>query len=374
VPQGLYPQGRNLAPPSTERAIAASGRVRSPDPVGVKTRNELPEVFARADAYRAGFTRHQVTYRLRTGAWLALRRGAFCLRDTYDAASDGRRRELHAAAARMACPALELVDSHITAASRLSLPMPLGDLPRATLTDGCIQHTPRVDSDVVIQVATLWPGDVARGSNGPLTSPARTAADCLRHYPAQTSIPIADAAIQRGLTTRAAIAETLGRQSTWPYAARASASLPLVDGRRESWLESVSAVRLWIVGVELAEAQVAVFDESGTFIARVDALWRTDLTVGEADGRSKYSLAEWPDLANAEPRDLAEARRDAVRRVVRLEKEREDALRDAGLEVVRWSTAEILGDAPGVARRIERAQARARGARFTGRFLSRGAA
>jgi hypothetical protein len=341
-------------------------RMRMPD--------ALPEIFDRAEASRCGFTRHQVTSRIRSGAWLALRRGVFCRRETYDAASEGRRRELHAAAARAASPALDLVDSHITAASRLGLPMPLDELPRATLTDGCIQHTPCVDPDVVIQVATLWPGDVVQRADGPLTSPARTAADCLRHYSAQTAVPIADAAIHQGLATRAAIAETLARQSSWPYAGRASASLPLVDGRRESWLESISAVRLWVVGVDVAEAQVAVFDHAGGFIARVDALWRTDLTVGEADGRSKYSLAQWPDLASADPEDLAEARRDAVRRVVRLEKEREDALRDAGLEVVRWSTAEILGDTWAVARRIERARARARSARFSGRFLSRGAA
>lgn len=326
----------------------------------------LPDVFDRAAASNAGYTRHQVTRRVRTGRWLALRRGVFCLRETYDDAPPARRNELHAEAARLANRSLDLVESHITAASRLALPLPLDELPRAMLTDGCITHTPRVDEHAVVEVATLWPGDVVRGPQTTHTSPARTAADCLRHYSAEISVPIADAAVQRGLTSAATIADTLSRQAGWPYAARATASLPLVDGRRETWLESVSAVRLWGEGVDLAEPQVEVYDEFGSFIARVDALWSPDLTVGEADGRVKYSLADWPELGRASSEDLHEARMDAVRRVVRDEKEREDRLREAGLEVVRWSTAEILRGTSRVAERIRRARSRAIQGRFRG--------
>ncbi|MFL6101036.1 MAG: hypothetical protein ACJ71T_13905 [Actinomycetales bacterium] len=326
----------------------------------------LPPVFDRPTAISAGYTRHQVTQRARSGRWIALRRGVFCLRETYDTASPGRRNELQAAAARLANRALNLVDSHITAASRLALPLPLGEFPRATLTDGCIAHSPRVDRNAVVQVASLWPGDVIDRSEGPLTSAARTAADCLRHYSAEISVPLADAAARSGQTSLSAIAEVLGRQATWPYAARAAAGLPLVDGRRESWLESVSAVRLWGQGVDLAEPQVEVFDELGTFVARVDALWYPGLVVGEADGITKYSLADWAEPANAGAEALRELRMDAVRRVVRREKEREDRLRETGLEVVRWSTAEIMGDPARVARRVQQALARAKPERFRG--------
>lgn len=330
------------------------------------TEPSLPSVFDRRAALHAGYTRHQIAQRVRSGRWMALRRGIFCLQETYDGEGPARRNDLHAQAARMANRSLHLVVSHITAASRHGLPLPLGNLPRAQLTDGCIAHSPRVDDNVIVQVARLWPEDVVRDADGALTSPARTAADCLRHYSAEIAVPIADAAIQRHLTKRATIAEVLSRQAGWPYAARAAASLPLVDGRRETWLESLSAVRLWGHGVELAEPQVEIFDERGRFVARVDALWSPDLTVGEADGRAKYTMADWSDLAPAKAEDLHEARMDAVRRVVRDEKEREDRLRDIGLEVVRWSTAEILSNPSRVADRVRRARARARGGRFRG--------
>jgi hypothetical protein len=53
-------------------------------------------------------------------------------------------------------------------------------------------------------------------------------------------------------------------------------------------------------------------------------------------------------------------------RIVLAEKAREDALRSAGLEVVRWTTAEILRHLPDVARRIRAAYARGNPGRFTG--------
>jgi hypothetical protein len=339
----------------------------------------LPAVFTYAQAIAAGYTRHQITNRRRTGRWLALRRGVYCCRETLEDATAGDRLVLHAAAARAANPSAALVDSHITAAARWSLPMPLPAMkawawPKAALTDGDIAHSTRIEEEVVIQVATLWPGEVRQSPEGPLTAPARTAADCLRHYGAEIAVPIADAAIQGGLTTARAVAEVLARQATWPYAGRASHSLPLVDGRRETWLESVSAVRLWAGGIELAEPQVEIYDAVGTFVARVDFLWPGEATVGEADGAGKYAMTDWPDLAAARPDDLREAQLNAVRRVVRQEKAREDALRELGLEVVRWSTAELLGRTGDVVRRVARARARGDARRFTGQVRARRAA
>jgi hypothetical protein len=217
-------------------------------------------------------------------------------------------------------------------------------------------------------VASLVPGDVRTRLGVPVTSPARTAADCLRHYPAEVSVPIADAAINRGLTTHAAVAAVLARQTTWPYATQGRSALNLVDGRRETWLESLSVVRLTYVHIPVAEPQVEVYDADGTFLGRVDLAWREKATVGEADGRAKYSLGDWSDLAVADAAQLVDARVEAGIRVVLAEKTREDALRSVGLEVVRWTTAEILRHLPDVARRIRAAHARGNPSRFTGHF------
>lgn len=83
-----------------------------------------------------------------------------------------------------------------------------------------------------------------------------------------------------------------------------------------------------------------MYDDRG-LIGRVDHLWRDQRTVGEADGLAKYDSPA----------------------ALRAEKLREDRLRDAGLEVVRYTWAEAWSQAELLVRRVLRAFARA--ARFT---------
>jgi hypothetical protein len=84
----------------------------------------LPRVFRRPDALAAGMTRAQIETRIRTGVWVVLRRGVFCLRATLDQTPPAHRHLLHAAAAQLACSTRDLVVSHISAAAHWGLPMP----------------------------------------------------------------------------------------------------------------------------------------------------------------------------------------------------------------------------------------------------------
>lgn len=120
----------------------------------------------------------------------------------------------------------------------------------------------------------------------------------------------------------------LSRQGGWPGARRTRDLLALVDPRRESWLESVSAVASDELGLPPGEPQVEVWTPGGRLVARVDVLRRGLAMVGEADGWAKHSMQE--------------ASASAVRRALRAEKQREDALRDLGLEVVRWDARGVL--------------------------------
>jgi hypothetical protein len=49
----------------------------------------LPTTFTRAEAARAGMTKHQLDNRVRTGAWKSVSRGAYCLQSTWDEAGHG---------------------------------------------------------------------------------------------------------------------------------------------------------------------------------------------------------------------------------------------------------------------------------------------
>jgi hypothetical protein len=256
--------------------------------------------------------------------------------------------------------------SHLSAALTYGLPAPLGELGRPTLTIGGVPASTDRQHDLIVQVAGLREHEVTRWRGYRRTTATRTVADCLRHLSSRESVPIADAALRAGQVTVQGLWEILRWQEGWPYHARAMASLALVDGRRESWLESYSFVALHSKGIELPTPQAEVYDAHGVLVARVDGLWRSHATVAEADGRTKYDLAAWPDLAVEAADGLAEARLEAARRALIREKRREDALRDLGLEVVRWGTVEVVHGLTALASRVRTAWRRGDPDRFTG--------
>ena len=101
--------------------------------------------------------------------------------------------------------------------------------------------------------------------------------------------------------------------------------------------ESISRARFLEVGLPAPELQVEVYMKSGLWVARGDFGWREKRVIGEFDGKVKYV---------GTPDEVA----DAVMR----EKAREQAIRDAGWWVVRW-TWKDLGDPKALRQRIEAA-------------------
>ena len=97
------------------------------------------------------------------------------------------------------------------------------------------------------------------------------------------------------------------------------------DPRSESALESLSRVIFLEYGLSAPEPQTEI--QAGGRTYRVDFYWKRSRTIGEADGRAKYEMD--PDKT---PEQVAWE-----------EKLREDALRDAGYKVVRWSYGQMLG-------------------------------
>jgi hypothetical protein len=317
----------------------------------VQNQQAGPEVFTLADADAAGLSRHMVATRLASGEFRRLRRGLYCRTATWDAADARGRHLLQARAAALLGP---IVLSHLTAAAIWDLPLPATATPKVQATVPTGTRPTRYLDGLTVYVATLPARDLRTVDGLAVTSPSRTVGDCLRHLPASDAVAIADAAMHRGLVDARGVAAVLGDQRTWPYASRCARAVPLVDGRRESWLESVSAVVLHGIGVPLGEAQVEILDERGRFVARVDRFWEEHGIVGEADGLVKYAV---PD-----PEGVEAARRALIR-----EKVREDRLRDLGLEVIRWGTPEIAAGGRAVAGAFQRARSRHAGSRFTGR-------
>ncbi len=307
----------------------------------------LPLVFTVPDAERAGLTRNQIDTRLRTGRWRRLRRGVFCLSGSWTEGSDEARHLLCAAAVLAARGSSGLVLSHASAAVAHGLPVPraLLDTLTATRRPGAGRRPQRTPG-LAVHVASLDAADQQVAGGLAVTAPARTLADCLRGLPAEDAVPIVDAGLRQSRCDQHDIERVLEAQRLWPFAAAANASLALVDARRESALESRSAVVMHRFAIPPPEPQVRILDARRRLVARVDFAWLDFGVVGEADGRVKYA--------------------GDAGRVVEAEKDRQAQLEALGLVVVRWGTKHLYGEPPEMVVRLWRALAAGDPTRFRG--------
>ena len=200
---------------------------------------------------------------------------------------------------------------------------------------------------MVQQVASLPPGDVTLVQGLPCTTPARTVVDCLRHLPPPEAVAVGDAALRSGRVTHEDLARAVEQAAGRPRVAAAAALLPLLDGQRESPLESRSAFVMHAYGLPAPQLQVRILDQRGRVVARVDFAWLRHGVVGEADGLVKY--------ADRGARGIAD------------EKEREARLLALGLVVVRWTEQQLHGDPPLLVQQLRVALANGDGRRFRGR-------
>jgi hypothetical protein len=301
----------------------------------------------RAEVRAAGVSDGQISRRVTSGRWRVPRRGLLLAPDgalvTPAAAADV------ALAAALASTAREVVVGHAHAARLWGLPEPRAGwgVPVLLAASG----PTRSRRGVRVLTSPLADPDVVRHRLGILvTSPARTVSDCLRVLPAPDALAVADAAA-RLLVPAAHVAELVESFAGWRGVLQARRLAALVDGRRESPLESWSAVAFDDLDVPAPAWQVDVRDAAG-FVGQADCGWACGV-VGEADGRAKYVLA-------AAERGGADA--DGLAAVLAAERERERRLRQAGLDVVRWGPRDVLRrpDAEALARYL-RATLAARG-------------
>ena len=232
--------------------------------------------------------------------------------------------------------------SHVSAALWWELPAPRRIPARPELT---VPLTLRQsdDSDWVRVLRCGLPARHVLDRDGVrVTTPARTAVDCFRSLPLADSVAIADVVVRRGVPVGELVA-VRKTQARWPGIRAARRGIGLVDGRRESPLESSSVARLDGWGLPHPLPQVEVYDELGVLIGRVDLLWRALRVAGEADGKGKFR----GDF------DGDRSERGVADRLIRAE-ERATRLREVGLGVVRWGS-EALHRPDILAARIRRA-------------------
>ena len=301
-------------------------RPATPEPTG------LPNPLTLAQAKRAGLTREAVAARLRAGDWVRLRRGAYLRIDDMPEA-DGqfvaeRRDHVHRAIAAARCnPGSVIAVESAALLHGMPLVSAPPTLPQLVLRTGHGSSRARAkfrefafDDDDVVDLGV------------PVTTRLRTWSDLARTGRIRDAVAAGDHLTHLGLVDvddiRLHAATAKGRNCR--VMRRAAA---LIDGRRESPLESWSAVRFAEWGLPAPEWQVDIHDDIGQFVGRVDAWWREQRVIGEADGLAKYTDRE----------------------VLVAEKHREDRLRALGLQVVRWTWSDLSNEPWRLQVRLERA-------------------
>lgn len=244
--------------------------------------------------------------------------------------------------------------SHLSGAAVYGLPLPLGPTGPVHLTAVASTQRSRIAPGVRIHHSDSTPAEVTDVDGVPVMSVARIVADCLRTWGPRISVPIADAALHRRLIVVDDVLETLEQQQHWVGRPRALRTLPLIDGRRESWLESYGFVLFDEWGIPLPEPQVVVRDQVGRFVGRVDGGWLKECTVVEFDGLGKYALVGGD---GAGPQLAWQA-----------EKRRYDGMGNLGLERVRLGLSDLLGGPQAVRPVIQARRAAGSRSRFSGRF------
>lgn len=326
----------------------------------------LTDPFTSRQALAAGLTHEVVARLVRNHEIERVQRGLFRVSSAPD--RDGahwlRVRRDHLARARealMAHPSHAL--SHQTRAVATGWPVLLHANALVHLTAVTVEPRSRRVADRILHHSDSIINDVELVNGMPALTAPRTVADCLRVMPAPAGVAVADAALRSGSVSLADVEAVLESQHRWRGRPRALAALRLIDPRRETWLESYSFTVLHYLGVDVPVPQVEVYDDAFRFVARVDAMWVADATVGEADGIGKYLIAD----SKAD----GPTGRSAAERVV-AERKRERGLLDLGLQVVRWDTEEILKRREEVARRVNAARAIGDIRRFRGHLRVNG--
>lgn len=231
--------------------------------------------------------------------------------------------------------------SHQSAAVLYGLPLWRPSLDRVHVTRDR-RNGGRIKDRLIVHCASL-DRRVAEIDGYLVTTPARTVLDVARTLPFEQSVIIGDAAVRRfGIDAEELEAELeFGKRRRGTAAARRVVAF--LDGRSESVGESRSRVMILRTGLAAAFlSQGVVSGPDGRFVGRTD--FYAGALLGEFDGRIKYGR-------------LLEPGQDAGDAVF-AEKLREDALRDLGYQVARWTWGDLEAPAH-TADRLRRALERA---------------
>lgn len=281
-------------------------------------------LILRRSAVLGGWSDEEIARLARGGQWSRVRRGAY-VDGQLPAGATARHALLVAATLRqLRRPA---VVSHQSAAVLLGMPLWGARLDRVHVTRRPPAST-QATGPLCCHVARLADDEVTSVDGIAVTDVARTALDLARSLPFEAGVVVLDAALHEGLLDRAQVETRLLDIAGTRGSRHAARVVRFADGRSESVGESRSRVVLHQLGLPPSALQLEIRRADGALLGRADFAWEDERVVGEFDGRIKYGRLLRP---GQDPGDA-----------VFEEKRREDAIREEGWGVLRWTWADLV--------------------------------
>ncbi|MGH3026644.1 MAG: type IV toxin-antitoxin system AbiEi family antitoxin domain-containing protein, partial [Gaiellaceae bacterium] len=313
-PQASRLPDMSLHPPLAATAIAQGGP------------------FTTAQALAAGYEERELARLVRSKAWTRLRRGVL-IESNHIPDDDAGRSIVMLRGLRLRARG-PIIASHRTAAAihHLATLDPSTDLLDVTRPGSGLG---RVEAGVRWRSAALPASHLVRVAGVSCTAVARTVIDNVREADFAGGLVVAESALNLGLTTLPVLREVHEFCLDWRGARNAGCVVSFASPLSESPGETLARIAFAEQGLPDPEQQRYIRDAGGV-IGRVDFLWKDQRTIGEFDGKVKYTNSD-------------------NRFSLYDEKRREDRLRDVGFEVVRFGWSDVLGRPEWVARQVRAA-------------------
>jgi len=271
-------------------------------------------VFLYREAIDAGYNDKAVRHQLRAGEWHKVRHGSFTFSDLWTA-GDAAEKHRTFARAVLRTSKVPAVLSHSSSIVELTKTFWDLDLSEAHITrkDG---RTGRRAAGVRQHQGRLIADDITQVNGVEVTFATRAALELSTVTDIERSLIVVNGLLHDKLTTIDALREyNEASINRWPGTLRTGLVLRLADGRIESVGETRTLHLCWRQGIPRPEPQFDIYDERGTWVARVDFAWPEHKVFLEFDGKVKYQSQLQP---GEDPGDVVfreKRREDLIRRI-----------------------------------------------------------
>lgn len=265
--------------------------------------------WLRRDALENGDDDRTIAWRVRTGEWHRVRRGAYLGGALWATLSpEARHRVLARAVLKTAHESTVL--SHLSAAVELGAPTYDANLREVHVTrlDG---HPARRAAGVVHHSGLLLPTSVIARPGVRLVNGTRAAFETTTIVDVEPALVIVNGLLHNGEADHEALSQLAHDARRWPNSLRSDLVIRLADGRCASAGETRSHYLFWKQSLPKPELQYPIRDDTGAIVASCDFAWPGLGVFAEFDGRVKYESLLKPGQTAVDAM-LAQQRREEL--------------------------------------------------------------